>query len=67
MLSTIPEIATALRQLLTHTADDLACFNRFVRRRDKPLTGALFVQTVLLTLLHKPAPALSEIPLANPR
>lgn len=59
-MSTIPEIATALRQLLTHTADEIACFNRFVRRRDKPLTGALFVQTVLLTLLHKPAPALSD-------
>lgn len=59
-MSTIPEIATALRHLLTHTADEIACFNRFMRRRDKPLTGALFVQTLLLTLLAKPAPALSD-------
>ena len=59
-MSTIPELATTLRHLLTHTADDLARFNRFMRRRDKPLTGALFVQTLLLTLLAKPAPALSD-------
>ncbi len=59
-MSTIPEIAVALRHLLTHTADEIACFNRFVRRRDKPLTGSLFVQTLLLTLLAKPAPALSD-------
>ncbi len=59
-MSAIPELAATLRHLLTYTADELAHFNRFVRRRDTPLTGTLFVQTVLLTVLRKPAPALSD-------
>lgn len=59
-MSTIPEVAATLRRILSHTADEIALANRFVRRRDKPLTGALFVQTMLLTLLAKPPPSLTD-------
>src|SRR5215212_3661425 len=59
-MSTIPEIAAIMHTILTHKADDIARFNRFVRRRDKPLTGARFVQTLVFTLLAKPAAALSD-------
>lgn len=59
-MSTIPEIATVLRCTLTQTADEYARFNGFMRRRDKPLTGSRFVQTLLLTLLAQPTPALSD-------
>jgi hypothetical protein len=59
-MSTIPEITALLRTILTQKADEIAHFNRFVRRRDKPLTGALFVQTLVFTLLGNPAAALRD-------
>ena len=59
-MSTIPEIAALMYCILTQKADEIAHFNRFVRRRDKPLTGARFVQTRVFTLLAKPAAALSD-------
>ena len=55
-MSTIPEIAATLRQILAQQADALAQSNGFVRRRDKRLTGARFVQILLLTLLTTPSP-----------
>jgi Transposase DDE domain len=59
-MATIPEIARAMRLILTEKADELAHSNRFVRRRDKPLTGALFVQTLVFTLLGTPTPSLTD-------
>lgn len=58
-MSTIPEIAATLRQILAQQADALAQSNGFVRRRDKRLTGARFVQILLLTLLTTPSPSLT--------
>jgi hypothetical protein len=58
-MSTIPEIAATLRQVLTHQADAIAQSNGFVRRRDKRLTGARFVQILLLTVLTTPNPSLT--------
>lgn len=59
-MSTIPEVAAAMRRILSHEADQIAKFNRFIRRSDKPLTGALFVQTLVLTLLNKPNASLTD-------
>ena len=59
-MSTIPEIAATMHFILTQKADQIAHFNRFVRRRDKLLTGALFVQSLVFTLLAKPTAALSD-------
>src|SRR3954454_23576231 len=59
-MSTIPEIAALMRCILTQKADEIARFNRFVRRRDKPLTGARFVQTLVFTLLAKPPASLID-------
>ncbi len=50
-MSTIPDVTTAMQHSLTTYANQIATTNGFVRRRDKPLTGAAFVQTLVLTLL----------------
>jgi hypothetical protein len=57
-MSTIPEIAAALRLILGPKADEIAQGNGFMRRRDKRLTGARFVQ-MLLTMLTTPNPSLT--------
>ncbi len=59
-MSTIADVTHALRSVLSDHADRLAQANRFVRRRDKPLTGALFVQTLVLTLLAQPRASLTD-------
>ncbi len=58
-MSTIPDMAARLRQILSTYADQIARTNGFVRRRDKPLTGAVFVQTLVFTLLAQPQAALA--------
>src|SRR3982751_447017 len=59
-MSTIPDVATALHDTLTTYANQIATTNGFVRRRDKPLTGAAFVQTLVLTLLAQPHASLTD-------
>src|SRR5947209_610727 len=59
-MATIPDIARAMALVLSDKADELALFHRFVRRRDKPLTGALFVQSLVLTLLGNPQPSIAD-------
>lgn len=58
-MATIPDVVCAMRQILTQYANRVATTNGFVRRRDKPFTGAAFVQTVVFTLLAHPRPSLA--------
>lgn len=59
-MSTIPDVTTAMQHSLTTYANQIATTNGFVRRRDKPLTSAAFVQTLDLTLLAQPHAALAD-------
>lgn len=59
-MSTIPDVAHAIRQIFVIRSEQIATQVRFVRRRDKLLCGALFVQSVVFTLLGKPQPAISD-------
>lgn len=57
---TIPEVAEAMQRVLTTTADALARRTGFVQRESK-LTGALFVQTMVLGCLRKPETKLGDL------
>jgi hypothetical protein len=59
-MTTIPEVAEAMQHVLTVTADSLARRTGFVQRESK-LTGALFVQTVVLGCLRKPETKLGDL------
>lgn len=58
-MSTIADVAATMHQICTAYANQIASTNGFVRRRDKPLTGATFVQTVVCTLLAQPQASLA--------
>jgi Transposase DDE domain len=60
MASTIPEVAQALRSVLSTWADEAARDTRFVQRRSK-LTGAAFVQTLTFGWLANPEASLEEL------
>lgn len=60
MATTIPEVAQALRSVLSTWADEAARDTRFVRRRSK-LTGASFVQTLTFGWLANPEASLEEL------
>jgi hypothetical protein len=59
-MTTIPKVATALRDVLTTTAEAAAEASGFVRRRSK-LSGALFVQTVVYGWLATPLAGVQEL------
>jgi hypothetical protein len=60
MATTIPEVAQALRTILTTRADEAARETRFVQRQSK-LTGAGFVQTLTFGWLANPHASLEEL------
>jgi hypothetical protein len=60
MGTTIPEVAQALRTVLTTRADEAARETRFVQRQSK-LTGAAFVQTLTFGWLANPHASLEEL------
>lgn len=59
-MSSLAQVATALHQVLTTVADEAAPACGFLRRRRK-LSGALFVQTVVLGWLGTPTASLSDL------
>jgi hypothetical protein len=52
-MESLPQVAAAMEQVLTVVADEAATTVGFVRRR-RVLTGALFVQTLVLGFLARP-------------
>lgn len=59
-MTSITEIAQAMRTVLTTVADTAAQTTRFVRRPSK-LTGSLFVQTLVLGWLGRPQSTLEQL------
>ncbi len=59
-MTTIPDVAEALRAVLSTTADTAAKASGFVQRRSK-LTGGLFVQTVVYGWLATPRAGVQEL------
>jgi DDE family transposase len=59
-MTTIPEVAASLRDVLTTTAEAAAGATGFVRRRSK-LTGAVFVQTVVFGWLARPLAGVQDL------
>lgn len=59
-MTTIPEVARALRDVLTTSADGAAEASGFVQRRSK-LTGALFVQTAVYGWLATPLAGVQQL------
>lgn len=59
-MTTIAEVADAMRTILTTTAETAASATGFVQRRSK-LTGAAFVQTLVLGWLSHPEASLGEL------
>ena len=59
-MTTIPQVARALREILTTVADVAARTTRFVRRRS-PLGGATFSQTLVFGFLGHPQASLEEL------
>jgi hypothetical protein len=59
-MSSVAEIATAMRELLTTTAERLARETGFVRRRSK-MGGAAFARTTVLGWQKHPAVRLSQL------
>jgi hypothetical protein len=57
--TTIPQVARAMREVLTTTADAAAKATQFVRRTS-PLGGATFSQTLVFGLLGNPQASLEE-------
>jgi hypothetical protein len=59
-MTTIPEVASVLRDVLATTADAAAEASGFVRRRSK-LSGALFVQTLVYGWLATPLAGVQQL------
>jgi hypothetical protein len=59
-MTTIPQVARAMRAMLTTTADDAAHPTRFVQRQSR-LGGATFRQTLVFGFLAKPPASLEEL------
>ena len=59
-MTTIPQVARAMRKILTTTADEAARATRFVQRTS-PLGGATFSQTLVFGFLGNPQASLEEL------
>ena len=59
-MTTIPQVARAMREILTTTADEAARATRFVQRTS-PLGGATFSQTSVFGFLGNPQATLEEL------
>jgi hypothetical protein len=59
-MTTISQVARAMREILTTTADDAARTTRFVQRTS-PLSGATFSQTLVFGFLGNPQATLEEL------
>jgi hypothetical protein len=59
-MSSIPDIADAMQDVLTTVADEAARETRFVQRASK-ITGALFIQTLVFGFLANPRATLDEL------
>jgi Transposase DDE domain len=59
-MTTIPQVARAMREILTTTADAAARATRFVQRTS-PLSGATFSQTLVFGFLGNPQASLEEL------
>ena len=59
-MTTIPQVARAMRKILTTTADEAARATRFVQRTS-PLGGATFSQTLVFGFLGNPHASLEEL------
>jgi DDE family transposase len=59
-MATIPQVAHAMREILTTTADEAARATHFVRRTS-PLGGATFSQTLVFGFLGNPQATLEEL------
>jgi Transposase DDE domain len=67
-MESLPQVSTALEHILTEVADEAAVAVGFVRRR-RVLTGAVFVQALVLGWLARPQATLHQLTqtLAAPR
>jgi hypothetical protein len=52
-MTTLPQVARTMREILTTTADEAARTTRFVQRTS-PLGGATFTQTLVFGFLGNP-------------
>jgi hypothetical protein len=59
-MTTIPQVARTMREILTTTADEAARATRFVQRTS-PLGGATFTQTLVFGFLGHPQASLEEL------
>jgi hypothetical protein len=59
-MTTLPQVARTMREILTTTADDAARTTRFVQRTS-PLGGATFTQTLVFGFLGNPQASLEEL------
>jgi Transposase DDE domain len=59
-MTTIPQVARAMREILTTTADDAAHTTRFVQRQSR-LGGATLSQTLVFGFLGNPQASLEEL------
>jgi hypothetical protein len=59
-MTTIPQVAAAMQEILTTTADEAGRSTGFVQRVS-PLGGATFTQTLVFGFLANPSPALEEL------
>src|ERR671922_2168238 len=59
-MTTIPQVARAMREILTTTADEAARTTRFVQRTS-PLSGSTFSQTLVFGFLANPQASLEEL------
>ena len=59
-MTTIPQVARAMREILTTTADEAGRTTRFVQRTS-PLSGATFSQTLVFGFLGNPQATLEEL------
>ena len=59
-MTTIPQVARAMREILTTTAAEAGRATRFVQR-SSPLNGATFSQTLVFGFLGNPQATLEEL------
>src|SRR5215813_15092352 len=59
-MTTIPQVARAMREILTTTANEAARTTHFVQRTS-PLSGATFSQTLVFGFLSNPQATLEEL------
>ena len=59
-MTTIPQVARTMREILTTNAEDAARTTRFVQRQS-PLGGATFSQTLVFGFLGQPQASLEEL------